>query len=325
MPAKEQYRLLPYHGPGASEAPPPGLPIFHQAWWLDAACGPGRWQGWCLVRPDGGLAAAIAWMEKRYGWVRTIRMPAHTPYLGVYLAPDAAPAKRTAQYHREQLLVDTLLDTLPDCLWYHQIHSDTLRNWLPFHRKGYRQSTRYTYLLHPRSAELAWTHLEPSVRNKIRKAERGGLSVSRSCPVDTLRALCRDTFSRQGLASPYEGPGWEALHRAIEGKGQGSIHVAALPEGEPAAALYRVWDDHTAYCWMLASASALRHTGAASLVLWHAIRDTLAEGRTFNFEGSMLPTVEPFFRAFGAERTPVFQLFKPANRWIHALHVLLRS
>ncbi|MEY3051949.1 MAG: hypothetical protein RLY31_1734 [Bacteroidota bacterium] len=326
MPTKSSYLPLPYHSSGNPTAPPAGLPLFHQPWWLDATCGSGRWQGWYLPHADGSLAAAIAWMEKSAPWGRTVRMPPFTPYLGIYLAPEMGCAgKRTTRYHRENQLVDALADTLPGCLWYHQIHTDSLLNWLPFQRRGYRQSTRYTYLLSPQSAAQRWDDLEPSVRNKIRKAEKSGITVARTGHPDVLRSLCRDTFRRQGLASPFDRPHWSALHAAVQARGQGDIYVASLPDDRPVAALYRIWDDRTAFCWMLATDTAQRHTGAASLSLWHAIRDTMAEGKVFNFEGSMLPTVEPFFRSFGAERTPVHQIFKPANRWIHALHVLLRD
>jgi hypothetical protein len=68
----------------------------------------------------------------------------------------------------------------------------------------------------------------------------------------------------------------------------------------------------------------LGSNGAVQQLIWHAIQEVMKMGKSFNFEGSMLPHIEPVFRAFGAERKPVYQIYKASNKIIYALLELLR-
>jgi len=54
----------------------------------------------------------------------------------------------------------------------------------------------------------------------------------------------------------------------------------------------------------------LRNSGATSLCMWEAIQFAATVTKSFDFEGSMLETVERFFRAFGAKQTPYFAISK---------------
>jgi lipid II:glycine glycyltransferase (peptidoglycan interpeptide bridge formation enzyme) len=51
-------------------------------------------------------------------------------------------------------------------------------------------------------------------------------------------------------------------------------------------------------------------SGAKSLLFWKAINMASEKNLTFNFEGSMIPGVERFFRSFGGELTPVYYIYK---------------
>jgi hypothetical protein len=51
-------------------------------------------------------------------------------------------------------------------------------------------------------------------------------------------------------------------------------------------------------------------SGAMSLLFWNAIKLASEKGLAFNFEGSMIPGVERFFRSFGGGLTPVFYISK---------------
>ena len=81
---------------------------------------------------------------------------------------------------------------------------------------------------------------------------------------------------------------------------QGRLHAAA----------FIVWQESSA--WYLAGGGdpALRKSGAHSLILWEAIRYVSQYTDTFDFEGSMIPGVERFFREFGAIQTPFFTITK---------------
>ncbi|MEY3368642.1 MAG: hypothetical protein RI973_1797, partial [Bacteroidota bacterium] len=256
--------------------------------------------------------------------LRIIRMPPLTPYLGAWLDYSGCSQKRVCRHDFETEVLSELISQLPRATWYHQVHPPQLQNWLPFHWKGYRQSTRYTYLLEEKDEEATWRGLEDIVRNKIRKAEKEGIRVGEESDLAFLRQVCRSTFGHQGLASPFELPLLDGLHAAISSRRQGQILVARDAAGAVHAALYLVWDQDAAYCWIMGADTRLRRSGAVQFLLWQAIRQAISMGKTFNFEGSMLPQIEPVFRAFGGERRPVHQIFKASNRLLDALFTLLR-
>ena len=78
--------------------------------------------------------------------------------------------------------------------------------------------------------------------------------------------------------------------------------VARDVDGTVRAAGYFVHDER--YTTYLLAATDAELRGAASLVLWEAIRRAAQRGTAFDFEGSMLEHVEPFVRSFGGVPTP---------------------
>src|SRR5690606_13716638 len=78
--------------------------------------------------------------------------------------------------------------------------------------------------------------------------------------------------------------------------------------GRQHAGVYIVWDSESAYYIMGGGDPELRNSGATSYCMWEAIRFSATVSRRFDFEGSMIEPVERFFRAFGAELTPYFQI-----------------
>jgi len=73
-------------------------------------------------------------------------------------------------------------------------------------------------------------------------------------------------------------------------------------DGTVRAAGYFVHDER--YTTYLLAATDAEVRGAASLVLWEAIKRAADRGTAFDFEGSMLKHVEPFVRSFGGVPTP---------------------
>jgi hypothetical protein len=81
---------------------------------------------------------------------------------------------------------------------------------------------------------------------------------------------------------------------------QGRLHAAA----------YIVWDEQAAYYLMGGADPELRTSGATSLLMWEAIKFASTVTQTFDFEGSMIESIERFFRAFGAKQKRYFRVSK---------------
>lgn len=70
--------------------------------------------------------------------------------------------------------------------------------------------------------------------------------------------------------------------------------------------------DHDTMCALLGGYdSEVKSRGAKSLVYWTAMQFAKQLGLTyFDFEGSMVPSIEAFFRGFGGKLTPYYRINK---------------
>ena len=90
------------------------------------------------------------------------------------------------------------------------------------------------------------------------------------------------------------------------------------------AAIYLVWDKYSAYYLIGGSDPKLRNSGATSLALWEAICFASTVTKSFDFEGSMIESVERFFRGFGGNQVSYFHIWKFNSILIEILFNLKR-
>jgi lipid II:glycine glycyltransferase (peptidoglycan interpeptide bridge formation enzyme) len=85
----------------------------------------------------------------------------------------------------------------------------------------------------------------------------------------------------------------------------------ARKAGVVQAILWHVWDNNRAYYLVGSKNPEIKDNRAVTALIWHAIKESNRLGKaSFDFEGSMDPGVEHFFRNFGGERTLYMMLRK---------------
>ena len=285
------------------------IPLFSQAWWLDATAGEGAWDV-ALVEKGGGIVAAMPYVPRqRYGFT-LLGQPALTQTLGPWLREtEGKSATRLAQ-HKDWL--QALIAQLPPFAHFTQNWHWQMSNWLPFYWAGFQQTTRYTYILQELSDEQElWQGLQENIRREIKKAgNRLQLRVRDDLAVDDFLVLNRMTFARQDMALPYTEAFVHKLDQACVARQARKIFIAEDEQGRRHAGVYIVWDGNSAYYLMGGGDPELRNSGATSLCMWEAIKFAATVTKRFDFEGSMIEPVEKFFRAFGAQQTPYFTVSK---------------
>ena len=285
------------------------IPIFSKDWWLDAVCGEDSWDV-ALVEKGGRIIASMPYyIVKRYG-MRMITMPKLTQTMGPWLR--SSNAKYANQLAEQKDLMTELIRKLPPFSYFSQNFHYSITNWLPFYWQGFRQTTRYTYVLEEISdTSKIWDGMLPNIRREIKKAQnRFGLKVCTDLGIDAFLIMNEQTFARQGMKLPYSKDFVKKLHNACEEHNAQRIFFAKDMDGRIHAAVYIVWDENSAYYLMGGSNPDLRNSGANSLCMWEAIQFASTVTKRFDFEGSMIEAVERFFRAFGARQIPYFQVSK---------------
>lgn len=297
------------------------IPLFSQAWWLDALAGPEAWDV-VLVSRGRQIVGSHPYLLHRRRGQTWIKQPKLSQTLGPWLRrSDSRESTRLAE---EKDVLGALADALPACDGYRQNWYWERMNWLPFYWRGYQQSTNYTYRLDlNHNEETLWRGLQSNIRREIRKAtNRFGVTVRFDCDVGEFLTLNEKTFQRQGKSVPYSSSLVEGLDAAAAERQARDILVAEDNRGNLHAGAYIVRDATTAYYLMGGGDHAYRNSGAGSLCLWEAIRSQPENIKVFDFEGSMLESVERFFRAFGAKQVPYFQVSKTVT-WLARLEECL--
>nr|VFJ46298.1 MAG: Acetyltransferase (GNAT) domain-containing protein [Candidatus Kentron sp. FM]VFJ49556.1 MAG: Acetyltransferase (GNAT) domain-containing protein [Candidatus Kentron sp. FM]VFK07281.1 MAG: Acetyltransferase (GNAT) domain-containing protein [Candidatus Kentron sp. FM] len=292
------------------------IPLFSQAWWLDAVAGPQAWDAVLAIRGDTVIGAHPYVIRHRFG-LTYLGQPKLTQTLGPWVR--ASQAKYAKSLGVEKDILGALADGLPDLALYHQNWHCARTNWLPFYWRGYRQTTRYTYRLELATDEKLWTSVQSNIRREIRKAEkRFGVTVKPAKDLDEFLALNRKTFERQRKSLPYTERLVHRIDEAAKARDARDVLVAQAPDGTLHAGVYIVRDARTAYYLMGGGDPDYRNSGAGSLCMWEAIRSQPEYIETFDFEGSMIEPVERFFRGFGARQIPYFQVTRADSRLLQA-------
>ena len=297
------------------------IPIFSQDWWLDIVCGNDKWDV-LLIEDKGHIKAAFPIYIPYQG---IISMPPMTQTMGPWFAPNSEDTKYTKALGKQQVLSKKLIDLLPPHSIFLQNFSHTITDWLPFYWAGYQQTTRYTYRLSEiKQKEKLWNNITSNIhRNIIKAKEKHRITVKKGISIEAFLRVQAQTFERQQISNNTDIKVLTQLIQACRERNQGDLWGGYDEKGQLHAAVFIVWQDNTA--WYLAGGGnpTLRNSGAHSLILWECICYVSQFTNTFDFEGSMIPGVERFFREFGAIQTPYFTITKGKLSLINRVRIKL--
>jgi hypothetical protein len=291
--------------------------IFQEPWWLDAVA-PGAWHD-ITVTSGGVVRARWPIYQERRGLFDVITLPPLTHRLGPWL--DLGDATKSARrYELEKDLTVALLEQLPphDILQIN-CHSG-ITNALPFVWAGFEEMARYTYVIDLAQSETElWDALRENIRRETRKA-RKQLTVETIDDVAACIRLIGKTYARQGNPNPFDSPAMHCLDAACAERNRREMLVARDESGAIHAAIYLVWDETTTYYLAGGADPELRTSGAHSLLMWEALVRSRARSTEFDMTGSMVESIERFFRAFGGQQRIYFSLNKMSRRARCAWH-----
>src|SRR5919204_5700872 len=284
--------------------------VFCTSWWLEAVA-PGRWQTHVLRDGDRIVGAWPTVVEHtRLGIVH--RGAPLTPYLGPLFPPGEGARRRS----RELKLVEDLLAVIGPHAHLEARCNPGFDYWTPLRWHGFQQTTNYTWRLPDLSdLESVFGGFRENIRGHVRAAEKNGMTVVEAELGDFLE-LHRRRFARDPEAI-------EQIDAAASRHGARTVLVARDADGQARAGGYFVHDARFTTYLLAATDAEVR--GAASLVLWEAIKRAAARGTAFDFEGSMLRHVESFVRSFGGVPTPYSIVWSTPSTAISVARLAKRS
>lgn len=286
------------------------LSIFQQPWWLDATA-PNRW-GEVAVEEDGQTIARLPYVRKRRLGMTLLTMPPLTQTLGPWIAYDGLSPK--ARLAAEKRLFTMLIDRLPAHDIFRQALYPSVTNWQPFYWRGFRQTTRYTYIIEDLTdLDAVRRRFESRKQRDIKKASRA-LGVQHDLPGTRFYDHLTATLARRQLTPTFSRSAFLRVHDACVARDHGQTIGVSDAGGEVHAAVFVVWDADTAYLLVTSIDPKWRDDGSGSLAIWEAIQRAAERCERFNLEGSMIEGVERSYRAFGGSHVPYHVVISASRR-----------
>ncbi len=240
--------------------------------------------------------------ESRYG-ISFLKQPPLCPYLGPYVAfpTDLKVSKRESFEHQT---ITALLDQLPKTQVMTIACQPDIRQAGLFTQAGFDLKVRQTFLMELHNATEAdlLNRLQEDYRRNLRKAHQEFTIANEPDAASDLYAFQEATLARKGLRMHYQSSYFRRLLDASVAHQQGALWVARKA-GVAQAMVWQVWDATRSYYLVGSKNPAVKDMRAMTALIFHAMNHSRMLGHQhFDFEGSMDPGVEHFFRHFGGQK-----------------------
>ena len=179
----------------------------------------------------------------------------------------------------------------------------------PFYWNGFKVVPNYTYHIDlSQSIEDIQKAYSTERRNDIKKAMKDGVEVRASTDLSLVKAMVSNTFNRK--EKDFDKDLVDKILFEFANK-ENSFAFVSFQNNQPIAASFCIYDKTKVYYLLGGYDSKNKHQGAGALAVDAAIKHSHEKGiNIFDFEGSMLPEVEKYFRGFGGDLVPYYSINK---------------
>lgn len=299
--------VRPIEAAEAAALPGADPTVVTSAAWLSAFAGEVQAYG---VFDNNTLQAVFAVRPARRWGVPVCGDPLLAPHCGLVVA--GAPGNTEVANSRNKQVMTALAEFLGQSRWalLSVTFPDGIRDFQPFAWRGFKVIVQYTYQipLKGRDDDALLAQMGERRRSQIRNGYKRDLQVEPCADPAVVEALAGRTFSRQGVRNDRA-----SIRRLLHGFATpgNSFACATVSRGEPLAVTFCVHDQRRAY-YLLGGVDERQQQPAASpMAMFGCIRRARDLGlETFDFEGSMIPGIERYFRSFGGTLTPLYRVVK---------------
>jgi hypothetical protein len=284
--------------------------IFMQSWYINAMLG--QWQGIVVYDKNSNLQAVMPLYIKSKYFLEYSLQPLLAKYWGIAFAENVF-VNHYEEYSWKKKAVDVIIAVIPQKLakFYHNFHP-TFDYILPLHWKKYQLQTRFTYILPLKNTSgKIEDNFSKSVIKKIKKAGKNELEIRPENNVDLLFRLFEENEKVNKLILPrshYQD--YKNIQKACAEHKQCFMFSAFNEQGEGIASSLFLQDSHTTYFLSGIVSPSYRQSAAMPLLVTEALKKAAETTQHFDFLGSMVESIESFFRSFGTKPVPYIAVRK---------------
>ncbi len=175
------------------------------------------------------------------------------------------------------------------------------KNHIPMHWQNFVAQVRYTYIIdNSNSLDLIYNNFQKKIIKKnIQYAQNRGVTIKRDIDFETFWDLVNKTYLRQGSKAPFSKERIKKYIQILKSK-DCFESFGAFEGGKCVAVCGLVYEEKSSYLLFNGIDTSMIR-GANALMIWESIKYFHNKCAFYDFEGSMLPGAEPFFRKFGGE------------------------
>jgi lipid II:glycine glycyltransferase (peptidoglycan interpeptide bridge formation enzyme) len=260
--------------------------VFQSAEWINLVKNVDEHESYYGYFENSDLVNAFLIVLKKGRFIQTITIPKFTPFLGWIIAHDNSIIisfindlnKNAAAY-----CFKDLCPSLPQLIT-HQID-------LTFHE------------------DVLFSNLRQDKKRNIKKAYQQNLKITIESNYEILAGLLECTFERQ--KHPFYG--YKQVQKILD-HFSNHFQINVYSETQCLASLLFVYDKWTAYYLIGGFNNSLDNYNAGPFAMWNAILEAKKkELKTFDFEGSSIPSIAIYFKSFGAKEVP-YSFFE-SKKW----------
>lgn len=255
------------------------------------------------------LIGAFYLFQTRIFGIKYIKNPVATPHNGLIYRNNNLNSYKwhTLEKAIQQSIADFLRNLKTGIIQFGL--PPRVKDVQPYLWKRFKVSPSYTYRIDLNADwEEISSHFDAKLKSDINKAKKDKLRVGKTTEMSFVLGLVKNSFERQkkGLSYEYFDKILNQFATPVN-----SFAFITWQDDQPSATSMCVYDKDTAYYILGGFNKENHHRGAGSSCIAAAIEYAKELGmKTFDFEGSMIPGIESYFRGFGGELTVKYSVHR---------------
>jgi hypothetical protein len=249
--------------------------IYAYSFYLDAMS-----ENWdALISNDYEIVMPLTW-KKKWG-IKYLYQPAFTQQLGIF-----------GNYSSTENITESFIDTALEIFPFAEIN-------LNYANECQRLAQKNCNLILPLNRPFA--EIEKYFRKDfVKKIQSNHLKYEVSDNVEKTINLFRQNYSTRIHASQNDYDNFSKLCLLLQDKNQLFLRKVSSAKGELLASVIFFKDRRRIYYIMSATLQEGRKLQANYFLLHHLIKEFSEQNLIFDFEGSEIPSIQAFFKKFGA-------------------------
>ena len=191
------------------------------------------------------------------------------------------------------------------------------QDFQPFVKAGFEIQMKFTYLIDLKLSESEiLKNMSSERRRNINKGLKSELKVETNGNKQHLFDLVLKTIEREKLDLERTFVKKVIFDFATE---ENTFFQVAYMDGKPCAAAFFVYDSNRSYYLLGGYDTSFQNEFSGPMCMWNGILKAKSLGiATFDFEGSMQPKIEKYFRGFGGsiEMLPIVYKSQPLSKFV---------